>query len=136
MIKLHVEKGVFKVYNGLAKAACDWLQKTQRIPHKLEVLFITRRLAMKLRWSKRLGSDAVGYFSPERPVGILLRQRRFSECHFKMSGRQFRHPLDKVLYTIMHEFVHYEQFRDKKPINHRNVESRAKHLMRQFKETL
>ena len=39
-----------------------------------------------------------------------------------------------VLVTLAHEFVHYEQWRDKRDVNERGVEQRARALVKRWKK--
>jgi len=135
MLSIQVDKGVYEKYNGLVHAAGDWLRQTQKIPHKLKITFFTDK-------NMRSFLKQLKYPNPQRVLGlffrdtrdIILRQRRYSHIGVLNNGREYKSSMDKLLYILMHEFVHYEQFREGREINHQNVESRAKHLVRQFKD--
>ncbi len=37
-----------------------------------------------------------------------------------------------LLYTFVHEMVHYEQFRDIGDVNHKGIDARTEHLIKEF----
>ncbi len=136
MISVSVDPRIYKEYHGLLLAACDWLKETQYIPHNLHVtLFTNKNMRKFVRMIDYHEKTALGIFFLHTR-DIIIRQRRYENVQVVKDGRKFRHRLDKFLYVIMHEFAHYEQFRDGRELNHRNIESRGMHLVRQFKETL
>ncbi len=133
MIKLSIDRRVNRTYNGLLQAACQWLKETQSIPHQLKVTFFTdKNMREFVRAIDYPEKHALGIFFLHTR-DIIIRNRNYKKIKVLRNGRQYRHELDTFLYVLMHEFVHYEQCRDKKSLNHRNVESRAKNLVRQFK---
>ncbi|MFA5344688.1 MAG: hypothetical protein WC315_00200 [Candidatus Omnitrophota bacterium] len=134
MIKVSIDPRVYKDYHGLLRAACDWLRETQRIPHRLNVtLFTDKNMREFVRLVDYPEKNALGiFFLNSRD--IIIRQRRYENVKVVKDGRKFKHRLDRFLYVIMHEFAHYEQFRDGKELSHRNIESRGMHLVRQFKD--
>lgn len=81
-----------------------WLETVLQIKHRIDVIRTTR---------------LYGYFDApktdaDRPYMVIVDD-------------------DVVLITIAHEMVHYEQWRDKRELDERGVEQRARALVRQWR---
>lgn len=125
VVEARFQPGVDPTYHGFAIAVGKWLRDTQKIKHNL-LIFVTKEQPGSVLWNGH--DDQVGYFVP---VHCIILVQHF---HKKFRGLTFQQRLDEFIVTIMHEFCHYEQYRDKKSPGHRNVERRAYSLARKFRD--
>jgi hypothetical protein len=130
MIKLTVEEGVYDIYNGLASAACRWLNKKFPVRHNVKMWLVTSKFFKE--YFKEYPSKTVGLYFPQKL--IVISQAKYSKARVLAYGRQYKSAYDAFLYVIMHEFCHYEQDRDGKNLTHRGVVSRGKKLVKEFKK--
>lgn len=124
VVEARFQPGVDPTYHGFAIAVGEWLRDTQKIKHDL-LIFVTKDQPGNVMWHG--DEEQIGYFVPNHCIIFVQ--------HFykKFRGLTFHQRLDEFIVTIMHEFCHYEQYRDKKPFGHRNVERRAYSLAQKFR---
>jgi hypothetical protein len=110
-------------------AFANWLEDTYNVKHGIEVyLFNNQTLPTddtQRAWGlfTILKPSEFKAFKKKTPfIGLTGNRRnttrRLKERHF--------------VYIFAHEFCHYEQWRDGKPLNHRGLENRVNSLVRKF----
>lgn len=119
----------------------DFLQAVIEIHHVLTVEVYDAPFVSVGHYDTNVQKDYFGYrtlgvFMPFfqkrklRPV-IRIASQLIGYRHF-MGARSDAEALRMLLETIAHEFVHYEQIRDRRPINEVGVDARAKALVEEY----
>jgi hypothetical protein len=107
---------------ALHQAFAIWLRQKYVLKHTIRI-----HLCQKSELLTRHG-PAWGYFNPGKRPAIVVTCLRPGKTE---DERFFR-----LLDTMAHEWVHYEQFRDNKPLSHRGLQRRVDGLVREFMRAL
>ncbi len=109
---------------GIHIALANWLADHYPIPHTIAV-----HLAPNVSLPTNDGRRCWGCFHPGRQPTITLACGRP-----RIDGRLPDRGLQTafLLGNFAHGFVHYEQWRDEKAMNHRGIENRVDGLLRRF----
>jgi hypothetical protein len=144
-LRLVVEPDVHPDIRRDALELVRWLRRSQRIDHALVLtLFgagaIGRRNDPPRRW-ERVGLCIFPHVRPDTPAG-----RAFLFPIWVATGHAYRvrerercswpQAIGNVLAILLHEFSHYEQWRDGRPNTERGRWVRAKGLLGQFRRAV
>lgn len=114
--------------------AARWLRRRMHFPHAVEVYVVDRPTVAR--------GEHVGwglYLTPEEePDDPAARSRIFvaggtPRVLSRHYGADRAACLNDVVDTLLHECVHYEQWRDRRPVNERGVQSRVDALLRRYR---
>lgn len=119
------------VFSGVPKYAAEAVRKAVRraaavmaVRHRLTVHVVPAPVVIEPHW------DAAGFGCFMSGSGRIY-IGGLSPSVFRLQGATHTEAVFGIAETVFHELVHYEQWRDGKPMNHRGLQQRVNALMRE-----
>lgn len=129
-VRVYSHRGVNSQVKRLARNITNWFSTECDVEHWLPVSVVSQPVLKVDSNRTAFGVFRYRHGANEHPHifvagGLYL--------WLKSEGESKQDALDQFGWVLMHELVHYEQFRDGRPVQERGVNLRAKNLYRRFR---
>lgn len=133
-IRIDMAKFIFQISEGVPE---DIVRVVKYVFGSKLALGLKHNLVICIENTERLtnpssGKKSLGIFGFRNNLNFHKKFFKKGEsCKIKLAGRA-NVDLDKFIHICLHEFAHYEQYRDNKALQERGVNVRAKNLRKQL----